>query len=70
MSPTSEPDKIGTAMMAIGPDDDFIMIKAHANGEVTTITSLGEDDAVDLLRELADEIEIDGFEPHVGERMN
>lgn len=70
MSPTTEADNIGSALMSIGPDDDFILIKAHANGEVTTMSSLDQDDAVDLLREMADEIEIDGFEPHIEERLN
>jgi len=56
--------------MELGPDDDFILIRADANGEVTTVTSLNEDDAVDLLREMADEIEIDGFEPLARERLN
>lgn len=70
MSPISEAEDPGRTLMILGPDDDFILIKAHANGEVTTVSSLDQDDAVDLLREMADEIEVDGFEPHIEERLN
>ena len=70
MSPISEAENPGRTLMILGPDDDFILIKAHANGEVTTVSSLDQDDAVDLLREMADEIEVDGFEPHTEERLN
>lgn len=70
MSPTTDTASIGRHLMTIGPDDDYILIKAHANGEVTTITSLGQDDAVDLLRDLANEIEIDGFEAQTEDRIN
>jgi len=68
----SEGDKpaIQRTLMDFGPDDDFILIRSDAKGEVTTVTSLSEDDAIDLLREMADEIEIDGFEPLVQERVN
>jgi len=70
MSPTIEASNDNSPMMTIGPDDDFIMIKIEASGAVTVMASLGEDDAVDLLRELADGIEVDGFEPMAGERIN
>ena len=46
----------------VGEDEDFILLRVTEDGHVTTISSLDEDDAADLLRSTADAIERDGFE--------
>lgn len=46
----------------IGKDEDFILLRVTEEGVVTTISTLDEDDAVDLLRQTADAIEAEGFE--------
>jgi hypothetical protein len=49
------------ADVVIGEDEDYILLRVTESGTVTTISTLDEDEAVDLLRETADRIEIDGF---------
>lgn len=46
----------------IEADEDFILIRVTPEGMVTSLSTLGEIDAVDLLRQTADEIEMEGFE--------
>lgn len=59
MSPRTEPaDHVAN----IGPDEDFILIRVSPDGEVVSLSTLDEDEAIDLLRQTADEIESDGFE--------
>lgn len=58
MSPRIE---AGENIANIGPDEDFILICVTPDGEVTSLSTLDEDDAADLLRETADKIERDGF---------
>lgn len=60
MSPRSE--LLGEADVHIAEDEDFILVRVTEDGHVTTISTLDEDDAVDLLRQTADAIERDGFE--------
>lgn len=59
MSPRIE---AGENLAHIGPDEDFILIRVTPSGEVTSLSTLDEIEAVDLLRQTADEIEEDGFE--------
>lgn len=59
MSPTT--DLHGDADFEVGDDEDFILLRVTEDGHVTTISTLDEDDAADLLRETADRIERDGF---------
>lgn len=62
MSPRAEdfPDRENFA--TIGADEDFILIRVTAAGEVTSISTIDEEEAVDLLRQTADEIEAEGFQ--------
>ena len=59
MAPTT--DLHDDADMVIGSDEDFILLRVTEDGHVTTISTMDEDEAVELLRETADKIEIDGF---------
>ncbi|MEY4863765.1 MAG: hypothetical protein RLZ51_1860 [Pseudomonadota bacterium] len=59
MSPRTD---LASDIATIGPDDDFILIRVEPSGEVTSLSTLDEEEAVDLLRQTADEIEVDGFE--------
>jgi hypothetical protein len=43
-------------------DDHYIVIRLSPDGEVTSISSLDEEDAAELLRDTADEIEARGFD--------
>lgn len=69
MSPKVEdfPDRDKT--FSIGGDEDFILIRVTPEGEVTSFSTLDEEDAVDLLRQTADEIEEDGFDRHQKARL-
>lgn len=62
MSPKIEdfPDREHFA--TIEAEEDFILLRVTEDGHVTTISTLDEDDAADLLRMTADAIEADGFE--------
>ena len=59
MSPRSEQAE---RFATIEADEDFILIRVTEDGHVTTISTLEEDDAADLLRTTADAISEDGFE--------
>lgn len=52
----------GTGEVHVGEDEDFILLRVTESGHVTTISTLAEDDAVDLLRQTADAIEDEGFD--------
>lgn len=62
MSRKSELTADGDGDVHIGEDEDFILIRVTEDGHVTTISTLDEDDAADLLRSTADAVERDGFE--------
>lgn len=63
MSPRSEAVG-GGGEVHISAEEDFILLRVTEDGHVTTISTLDEDDAVDLLRMTADAIEDEGFERH------
>jgi hypothetical protein len=52
----------GGVDVSLGPDDDFILIRVLPSGDTTTFSTMDEEDAVELLRWAADDIESDGFE--------
>lgn len=62
MSPKTELTADGDGDVHIGADEDFILLRVTEDGHVTTISTLDEEDAADLLRSTADAIEADGFE--------
>jgi hypothetical protein len=62
MSPKIEDFPDRSTFAEISPSEDFILIRVAADGQVTTLSTLDEDDAVDLLRQTADEVEDEGFE--------
>jgi len=62
MSPKSEDFPDRDADVSISADEDFILIRVAEDGHVTTISTLDEDEAVELLRETADAVERDGFD--------
>lgn len=66
MSPTLEDFPDRDQVETIGDDEDFILLRLTEDGYVTTISTLDDDEAVELLRETADKIERDGF---VSEKM-
>lgn len=68
MSPRIDMDDDIDGAVSIG--EDFILIRVGEDGHVTTVSSLDEDDAADLLRETADAIERDGFEHHKVARLS
>lgn len=68
MSPMNSEGLDNTVQIADG--DDFIVLRVEENGMVTTISSLGDEDAVDILRTAADAIERDGFEKHSIQRLS
>ena len=41
---------------------DFMLVIVGEDGRTHTTTTLDEEDAIDLLRRVADEIEVDGLE--------
>jgi hypothetical protein len=62
MSPRAEDFPDRDPAISIGDGEDFILVRLTEDGQVTTVSSLDEDDAVDLLRDTADAIEREGFD--------
>jgi type IV secretory pathway ATPase VirB11/archaellum biosynthesis ATPase len=62
MSPKIEDFPDRDRFAEIDASEDFILLRVTEDGHVTTISTLDEDDAVDLLRMTADAIEAEGFE--------
>ena len=67
MSPRTDLDE---HVALLEPDDDYILIRLSPDGHVTSISTLDEEDAVELLRDTADEIEQDGFERPTRARLS
>lgn len=70
MSPRAEdfPDRDPT--INIGDGEDFILLRLTEDGQVTTVSTLDEEDAADLLRDTADAIEREGFDRQKAARLS